>query len=897
MATTRMRIILSLVLAVVLIFVGLFLALPNAPLGDGLVDGSYDSLHQIRGERTDSLSNTPVVIVYLDLNSFGLLQQDPTQPWSRDLHATLLNKLTRAGAKAVVFDIVFSAPGKIAADDDAFALAIQTNKRTILAGESSGKNSTETDAAKEWVRASTILPPYERFANVAAGWGVASHIIDDDYVVRRYVAGGFGSEQQASLSWATAKLIELPVTRDADAMTRANGINLRYYGPPLTIPHVSYADALSTNGIAENFFRDKIVFIGARPLTEFFRGRQDEFRSPFHSWSNRELFHPGVEVHATELLNLIRGDGLNRTTVAAESAWFFLAAVVFGGGLIWLRPLVATFSAFVGIAITLVIAVWAFDRGIWFPWQIIAAVQIPIALGGSVLFRSIEWYRARRRYESRIREQAALIDKAHDAILVADLNGKIIYANPSAEKLYGWAVAELNHDGASAELFSADVDSAKLARAKAIEVGEWNGELKMQTKSGHVVIVASRWTLIRDEASQPKALLQLSSDITDQKQLEQQFLRTQRMNTIGTLAGGMAHDLNNALAPILMGAQLLRRKSTDDEARNLLSLMETNTQRGADMVRQILLFARGRGSEFEPLGLGALIKELEKMVRETFPRNIALETFIPADLWTVRGNSTQIHQVLLNLCVNARDAMPTGGKLTIAADNVQVTAEEAAPLSDVAPGRFVCLMVSDTGTGMTPEVRAKIFEPFFTTKGESKGTGIGLATVQRIVKAHGGFVRVESQLGEGSSFEAYFPCAVEIVRTNKVAITDAPRGNGELLLLADDEQAIRDLMAAELRSAGYRVITAANGAEAVTLFRQHADVRLLITDCIMPVMDGQQAMKALRAERKDLPVIFTSDQADDTTDKTVTVLNKPFAMDELLVVISEKLRDEGRKRV
>ena len=226
--------------------------------------------------------------------------------------------------------------------------------------------------------------------------------------------------------------------------------------------------------------------------------------------------------------------------------------------------------------------------------------------------------------------------------------------------------------------------------------------------------------------------------------------------------------------------------------------------------------------------------------------------------------------------------------------NVQVTAEEAAPLSDVAPGRFVCLMVSDTGTGMTPEVRAKIFEPFFTTKGESKGTGIGLATVQRIVKAHGGFVRVESQLGEGSSFEAYFPCAVEIVRTNKVAITDAPRGNGELLLLADDEQAIRDLMAVELRSAGYRVITAANGAEAVTLFRQHADVRLLITDCIMPVMDGQQAMKALRAERKDLPVIFTSDQADDTTDKTVTVLNKPFAMDELLAAISEKLRDEGR---
>ena len=893
MTTTRTRIILSLVLAGVMFIVGLFLALPNAPLGDGLVRGSYDSLHQISGEQAGALSNSPVVIVYLDLNSFGLLQQDPAQPWSRELHAKLLGKLTQAGAKAVVFDIVFSAPGKNAAADDDFTAALQSNKRTILAGESSGKNSTETQADREWVRASTISPPYERFVNVAAGWGVASHIMDDDYVVRRYVAGGFSSEQHASLTWATAKMLALPLTKSDDAMTRANGINLRYYGPPLAIPHVSYADALSTDSVLQNFFRDKIVFIGARPLTEFFRGRQDEFRSPFHSWANRELFHPGVEVHATELLNLLRGDGLNRSSVATESTWLFLAAVIFGGGLIWLRPMLAAVVALVGITITLVIACWGFDRGVWFPWQIIAAVQIPLALGGSVLFRTMEWYRARRRYESRIREQAALIDKAHDAILVADLRGKIVYANPSAEKLYGWASGELRRDGASEELFSADVDSAKTARAKSIEVGEWNGELKLQTKSGRIVIVASRWTLIRDAAGKPKSLLQLSSDITDQKQLEQQFLRTQRMNTIGTLAGGMAHDLNNALAPILMGTQLLRRRSTDDEVRSLLTLMETNTQRGADMVRQILLFARGRGGEFEPLRLGALIKELEKMVRETFARNIALETFIPADLWTVRGNSTQIHQVLMNLCVNARDAMPAGGKLTIAGDNVQVTAEEAAQLSDVTPGKFVCLMVSDTGTGMSPEVRAKIFEPFFTTKSESKGTGIGLATVQRIVKAHGGFLRVESQLGEGASFEFYVPCAFEVESVQKVAILDAPRGNNELLLLADDEQAIRDLMAMELRSSGYRVVTAANGAEAVSLFRQHADdVRLFITDSSMPVMDGLQAVKELRAERKELPVIFTSGQAEDFSETDVMVLNKPFAVDELLVAISAKLRDK-----
>lgn len=887
----RARIILSLLSSGLLFLIGLVLAMSDSRFGDGLVRGSYDSLHQIRGGQGSALSNSPAVIVYLDFNSFGLLSQDPTQPWSRDLHAKLLHKLTIAGARSVVFDIVFSAAGKNIEADDAFVAAIQENKRTILAGESSGKNSTETSAGHEWVRASTVSPPYERFLTAAAGWGVASHIVDDDYVVRRYVAGGFGSERNASLTWATAELLGLPVTKGSDAMATANGFNLRYYGPPLTIPHVSYADALSPDGVPENYFRDKVVFIGARPLTEFFRGRQDEFRSPFHSWSNRELFHPGVENHATEFLNLLRGDGLNRSSVAVETMWFALVALIFGAGLIWLRPVVASGAAVAGGLFVLGVALLSFERGVWFPWQIISFAQIPVGLGGAILFNSIEWYRARRRYEARIREQAALIDKAHDAILVADLAGEIIYANPSAEKLYGWSGDELGRGLARVELFSVDVEAVKIAQAKAIETGEWGGELKLQTKSGRIVVVASRWTLIRDDAGKPRSLLQLSSDITEQKQLEQQLLRTQRMNTIGTLAGGMAHDLNNALAPILMGTQLLRRKSTDDEARSLLSLMEANTQRGADMVRQILLFARGRGGEFEALALGVVIKELEKMVRETFPKNIVLETFVPADLWMVRGNSTQVHQIFLNLCVNARDAMPSGGKLAIVADNVELSGDDVAEATDVSPGRFVSLIVSDSGTGMTSEVKARVFEPFYTTKGEGKGTGIGLATVQRIVKAHGGFIRVESELGVGTAFEIFLPCAVEIEPVRQAATLDVRRGNGELLLLADDEQAIRDLMAMELRSSGYRVLTAANGVEAIALFREHArEIKIFITDGSMPVMDGPQSVKELREVRNDLPIIYTSGQMNSVSEDGVVKLSKPFTVDELLVAISKFIR-------
>ncbi|MFO1512639.1 MAG: ATP-binding protein [Verrucomicrobiota bacterium] len=472
------------------------------------------------------------------------------------------------------------------------------------------------------------------------------------------------------------------------------------------------------------------------------------------------------------------------------------------------------------------------------------------------------------------------------------MSGRFVYANPSAERLYGWRLGELQTDDNGQEIFSPDAEAAKTARNAVLKDGEWNGELRQQTKSGQIAVVASRWTLIRDEAGQPRELLLINSDITEQKNLEQQFLRTQRMNTIGTLAGGMAHDLNNALAPILMGAQLLRRKATDAESRELLGMMETSTQRGADMVRQVLLFARGRGGEFERLELGALVKELEKMVRETFPKNVKVDSFVPGDLWPVRGNPTQLHQVLLNLCVNARDAMPNGGKLSFVADNVKLTAAEARTIPDGQSGEFVSLLVSDTGSGMPPEVRARIFEPFFSTKGEGRGTGIGLSTVMRIVKSHGGFMRVESEVGQGTSFEVFLPRAMDVVLVETATpATDLPRGNGEMILVADDEIAIRELVAAELGAFGYRVLKATHGAEAVALFRQHADeVRLFITDGVMPVMSGPQAIFELRKLKPGLPVILTSAEAGAEVPAGTVAVAKPFALEELLVAIQQSLK-------
>ena len=888
----RAGIVFSVALTALVALLGVALHSPDWRPGEQFLHASYDSLHAFSGIRENALADSSVVIVYLDLPSFLRAKQDPAQPWPRGLHAQLLRHLKSAGARAVVFDIVFSHAGVNAAGDDEFAAAIREHGRVVLAAEYNNKSMVATDGAHDRARVGMIEPIHEPFARAAAGVGIASLGIDRDRGVRRFVAG-FTDEPQPALAWAAATALQSPATQPADAMRAANQRWVRYYGPPLSIPHVSYSLALEPGGVRADFFRDKIVFVGSRPLVGMFNAQQDEFGNPFDFWRNKELFMPGVEVHATELLNLLRGDWLRRLPQTGEVLLLLLAAI-FGGALAWLRPIPAAITALTGAGLALGLSFAGFAKGVWFPWLIVSGAQIPAALGGSVLFYSLEWYRTRLRYEARIREQAALIDKAHDAIFVQGLDGRILYANPSAERLYGWTIDELQRGSATEEMYSSDAAATQAARAAAVNSGEWNGELRQQTKSGQVVTVASRWTLIRDEAGRPKALLLMNSDITEKKSLEQQFLRTQRMNTIGSLAGGMAHDLNNALAPILMGTQLLRRKTADAESRGLLDMMETSTQRGADMVRQVLLFARGRAGDLERLELTPVIKELEKMVRETFPKSIAVESFSPRDLWAVRGNLTQVHQVLLNLCVNARDAMPNGGKLSFVADNVEISAVEAAAIPEGQPGKFVSVLVSDTGTGMPPEVLAKIFEPFFTTKGEGKGTGIGLATVMRIVKSHGGFLRVESELGRGTAVEVFLPCASEIAPVAApITAAGQPRGNGELILLADDEQAIRDLVSAELTAFGYRVLAATNGAEAVTHFKQQAgEVRLFITDSAMPVMEGRHAVAELRKLKPSLPVILTTGESGAERDEIAgaVVLNKPFALEELLAAVRASLR-------
>jgi PAS domain S-box-containing protein len=423
-------------------------------------------------------------------------------------------------------------------------------------------------------------------------------------------------------------------------------------------------------------------------------------------------------------------------------------------------------------------------------------------------------------------------------------------------------------------------------------------EHRVLRPDGEVRVVREQAEILRNETGKATRMVGTLQDVTEQKRIEAEFLRAQRMDGIGAIAGGMAHDLNNALAPILMGIQLIRNKVSEPEIQQMLGVMETNTHRGADMVRQVLTFARGRDGERELLELGRLVREMENILRQTMPKSIVVQALVPPDLWFVLGNATQLHQALLNLCVNARDAMPKGGKLTLAADNVELRAEEAREIPDAKPGSYVMLMVSDSGTGIPPEILPRIFEAFFTTKVPGKGTGLGLSTIVRIVRNHGGFLSVKSEVGAGTSFDIYLPRAEQTPASQDVKggpVQELQKGHGELILFVDDDRSVREMVAPSLTEHGYRVLTAANGAEALGLLgEQEHEVGLVLTDVAMPVMDGPEMMEKLHSRQPNLPVVLMSGTFDagktPLPAQAAAFLAKPFRFEQLLAVVAGVLR-------
>ncbi|PYP99966.1 MAG: hybrid sensor histidine kinase/response regulator [Acidobacteria bacterium] len=475
----------------------------------------------------------------------------------------------------------------------------------------------------------------------------------------------------------------------------------------------------------------------------------------------------------------------------------------------------------------------------------------------------------RRHGEERLREQAALLDLTHEAIFVQDMEYRVRYWNRGAEQLYSWPAAEavgqdvthLLNVGNRRELFE--------ARSVVLQEGVWTGILQQRTRDGRELVVQSSWTLVRDEAGTPRSILVVNTDVTEMRKLEAKFLRSQRMESIGTLAGGIAHDLNNVLSPILMAVGLLRKQIDDARGRRILETLDTSAQRGADMIRQILTFARGAEGERVPLQPGHLIREMQKIADETFPKSISVRADVADGLWIVSGQATPLQQVLMNLCVNARDAMPQGGTLSLAAENVRLDERAARSHPKARPGPYVLIKVADTGSGISPEVLDRMFDPFFSTKGLGRGTGLGLSTTLSIVESHGGFIDVYTEVGRGTAFNVHLPALPAGAERRAAADAQAvPTGSGELILVVDDEPSILEITKETLE---------------------------VLTDMSMPLMDGPAAIKSLLALDPEVRIVACSGLRSDPGAEQVkglqvkAFLTKPYTATALLSTLRKVL--------
>lgn len=533
-------------------------------------------------------------------------------------------------------------------------------------------------------------------------------------------------------------------------------------------------------------------------------------------------------------------------------------------------------------------------------WVEMELVPVISARGQVTHFVACQRDVSRRKHnEQKLKEQAKLIDIATDAFLVRDLNSRLLFWSRGAEQIYGWRAEEVLGRNVDQLLNPEPSPQVQAAWQAVLNQGEWQGELLKYTQAKEVRTIESRWTLVRDSAGRPKAVLSVDTDITERKQLEAQFLRAQRLESLGTLASGIAHDLNNILTPILGIAQILPHQLPEAEplTLELVDILAKSARRGAALSKQILAFAQGSASDFTAINIRYLLAEIRRFTQQTFPKSINIRIDVPADLWMSMGDATHLYQVLINLCVNARDAMPDGGVLSLTAQNLYLdeTMANLKPHLGLDSGSYVVVEVADTGVGMPPELIDKIFDPFFTTKEPGKGTGLGLSTVAGIIQSHKGQLQVTSQVNQGTHFTISLPAAQITSPLPEESVTLLP-GSGELILVVDDEPQIRFVTQALLESHNYRVLTACDGAEAIAVYEpQAADIAGVLMDMRMPNMSGAIALVALQQINPQLKAVMTSgvisvNELSNRDDLTVhAFLPKPYDVEELLKALHTAL--------
>lgn len=559
--------------------------------------------------------------------------------------------------------------------------------------------------------------------------------------------------------------------------------------------------------------------------------------------------------------------------------------------------------------------IWAprFQR--WFRVQI-----FPSDEGLSIFFNDTSEIRqAMAALEEREARFRLVADLTTDAIWEWDLEADTVWWSEGVRGLFGHDPETLGKAHGVWTEFVHPEDRTRVLEAlnQAIQgfTDGYDAEYRLRRADGTWAMVRDRARRLDDGEGAPRRMVGGLSDLTERRELEAQLLRTQRLEGIGTLAGGIAHDLNNVLAPVLLSLELLEEGLPDPEDRALLRTVEGSARRGAALVRQLLTFARGTRGERVEVDLPGVVAEVAALIRDTFPRGIELRVEMEADLPSVIGDPNQLHQAMLNLCVNARDAMPRGGALTLRLSRVEISGDVAARHADVRPGTFLRLSVRDSGEGMDPETLARIFDPFFTTKEPGKGTGLGLSTTLAIVRSHGGFLEVESEPGAGSAFRLLLPSAAQGPpapatpgRGRLRSPGPSKEGAGRQILVVDDEPALLTVLAQALRHGGYEVVTASGGREGVAKYLQlRGRVDALVTDAMMAGMDGAALIHELRGQNPRLPVLATSGLAPGgalarlVEEAGVRFLQKPFAagtlLDQLAALLEEPPRGDGPEPV
>ncbi|MBL9138539.1 MAG: response regulator [Verrucomicrobiales bacterium] len=504
----------------------------------------------------------------------------------------------------------------------------------------------------------------------------------------------------------------------------------------------------------------------------------------------------------------------------------------------------------------------------------------------------------RRRVEGRLKEESRLLDFVQDAVLVLSFDGVVSFWNRRSAQLFGWSATEAI--GARfAELAGIEGGVMDGALRMVCDAGSWTRDLEVATASRRKVVVSTRWQLLRDDGHRPTGILILAMDSTERRQLETQLYQARRLEAIGMLASGIAHELNNILTPIVMGVPMLRWEQSRAEFERVLGSIEAGSRRVAQVIRPLLAFGTRKPDARGTLALRPLIRDVARILEESSPQGIQVACDLPANLGSSLGDANQIRQVLLDLCFNAREAMTSGGKLTLSATNTEVGADEIEANPDARSGSFVRITIEDTGAGIAAENLDRIFDPQFTTKDRGGGAGLGLATVLAIVRRHGGFLDVDSQVGRGSRFVVFLPACAEVEESVAPPIPspEDSSGVGELILVVDDEPEVRQFGQRTLERYGYRVLLAADGAEAMTQFaRNRGQVRLVITDITMPVMDGVLMAQALRRLDPKVPILVWSGMGDEGRKADLRpyaiarFLRKPVPPADLLTSVARTLR-------